>query len=175
MRIRSSLTIAPVALIAMTLVLSACASKPLDVSDETDAPIQQEVVDDSSSNDSANDPSTKGLSQEAIDQGFTVQEMPSGWPSELPLPDGIPVSAIRSGETFILLFDLAAVSEGEKIVAWYEASDWALTDDLETGGNRILSFASAESNDYGPLRRVTLGLGMNDWPTAFQYHLEVQE
>lgn len=175
MRSRPTLTLAPVALIVMTLVLSGCASKSVDVSDDTEAPVSQEIVDNSSSDDSANDASTKGLSQGAIDQGFTVEKMPNGWPSELPLPEGIPVSAMRSGETFILLFDLASVSEGEKIIAWYEASDWNLVDDFETDGNRIMSFDSAETNDYGALRRVTLGLGMNDWPTAFQYHLEVQE
>lgn len=175
MRIRPNLTIVPVALIAMTLILSACAPKSADISDDTEAPLSQETVDNSSADDSTNDASTKGLSQEAIDQGFTVEEMPSGWPAELPLPEGIPVSAIRSGETFVLLFDLASVNEGEKIISWYEASAWTLADDFEMDGNRLMSFESAETNDYGPLRRVTLGLGMNDWPTAFQYHLEVQE
>lgn len=175
MRTRSSLAHAPIAVIVMALVLSACAPKTVDNSEDVDAPISQEVVDTSTSDELANDPSTKGLSKEAIEQGFTVEKMPGGWPSELPLPDGIPVSAIRSGETFVLLFDLPSVSAGEEVIAWYQSSDWTLADDFETDGLRIMSFESAETNDYGPLRRVTLGLGMNGWPTGFQYHLEVQE
>ena len=175
MRAPRSLALAPGALLMMALILSACTTKPSGGNAEAEPQIKQEIIVNSSSDDSVAAASTKGLSQEAIDQGFTVEEMPSGWPAELPLPEGIPVSAFRSGETFVLLFDLASVSAGEEILAWYEANNWTLSDDMEAGGFRIMSFDSAETNDYGPLRRVTVGIGMNDWPTAFQYNLEVQE
>lgn len=118
---------------------------------------------------------TEGLSPEAIEQGFEVVPMPNGWPDDLPLPDGLPVSAFRSGDDFALAFDLASVSAGEAIFSWYQENGWSVEEDVETSGVRMMSFGSPEVNDYGPVRRITAGLGMTGWPTGFQYALTVQD
>ncbi len=175
MRTRPSFALAPMVLLVTALVLSACSTEPIDNTNEVTSPIQHEVVETSLPDAPKESDATKGLSAEAIEMGYTAVEMPSGWPSELPLPKGIPVSAFRSGENFVISIDLSSVSAGEDVIAWYLASDWTLAADLETDGARVMSFESSETNDYGPLRRVTLGLGANDWPTAFLYTLEVQE
>lgn len=180
MRIPTRLALAPAAFTIAMLALSGCAPASHDSVDteEIDVVAPDEVdanpVDDETDGETR-DASTRGLSKEAIDSGYTAVAMPSGWPGELPLPDGTVVSAFRSGKNFALVFDLRSIAAGEKILDWYEASDWVLADDIETEGIRVMSFESAESNDYGPLRRVTLGLGMVDWPTGFQYSLEVRE
>lgn len=99
----------------------------------------------------------------------------SGWPEDLPLPEGLPVIAYRDGENFALVFDLASVAAGEEVFAWYEANGWTLDQDVESDGVLLKEFGSPETNDYGPLRRVVLALGMVDWPTGFQYSLTVQD
>ena len=144
--------------------------------DDTEDPDGAQDPDDAEDPGDADDPDadTGGLSQEAYDQGFTATTMPSGWPDDLPLPDGVPVSAYRSGEDFALVFDLASVSAGEDVFAWYDAAGWSLEEDFEMDGIVMRSYGSPEVNDYGPVRRVTLALGMIDWPTGFQYSLTVQ-
>lgn len=176
MHARTSVGLTTVTMAVAMLMLGACASPSIpDVEDLVDSVTEfapdievevPEITDDSS---------TKGLSKEAIAGGHTVSKMPSGWPDDLPLPEGIPVVAMRSGSNFSMIFDLASVKAGEDVIAWYEKSNWTLEGDYEMDGNRVMSFDSPETNDYGPLRRITLGLGMSDWPTGFQYSLEVRE
>lgn len=117
----------------------------------------------------------EGLSQEAIDQGYTVVQLPSGWPSELPLPDGVPVTAFRSGGNFSMIFDVSSPAAGQEIMDWYQQQGWSVEGDFEMDSVHVMEFGSPETNDYGPLRRVTVGLGMTDWPTGFQYSLTVQD
>lgn len=154
-----------------------------DGGDDADSGTDDAETDDGSDDDSADDSSqddggsagTDGLSQAAVDQGFEATTMPNGWPDDLPLPDGTPVSAMRSAENFYLVFDLTSVEAGQELLDWYGSNGWDVLDDIEADGVHMMSFGSVETNDYGPLRRVTLGLGMTDWPTGFQYTLEVQE
>ncbi len=176
MRARISIGFTSAALAALIFTLGACASPASDPIDEIiervadavpDAPA--EVLEDSTGS------STEGLSREAIDSGHTIAELPGGWPDELPLPDGHPVSAIRMGTNFSMIFDVASIRAGEEVFTWYESNAWSTETDVEMDGVRVVTYASPETNDYGPLRRVTVGLGMTDWPTGFQYSLEVQE
>lgn len=176
MRARTSIGLTSVTIAVSMLTLTACASPvsiPVDEILESVTEIAPEIEADFS--EPTDDSSTKGLSKEAIAGGHTVSQMPSGWPDDLPLPEGIPVVAMRSGSNFSMIFDLASVKAGEDVIAWYEKSNWTIEGDYEMGGNRVMSFDSPETNDYGPLRRITLGLGMNDWPTGFQYSLEVRD
>ncbi len=177
MHARTSIGLTSVTALVTLLTLVACSSPATDPVEEIIENIVETEPDvEVEAPDSANDPATKGLSQEAIDGGYTIVKMPSGWPGELPLPDGHPVLAMRSGSNFVMHFDLSSVKAGEELIGWYEKSrDWTLSEDWENDGVRVMSFDSVETNDYGPLRRVILGLGMTDWPTGFQYNLEVRE
>lgn len=164
------------ALLAASLVLTGCsASGSPDVEVEEPEIIEPVAPAEEATEDSGPPPGTEGLSQEAIDQGHTVTELPGGWPDELPLPEGIPVIAFRDGQNFSLVYDLASVEAGQAVMAWYQDAGWSVEGDFEGEGVYMMEFGSPETNDYGPLRRVTVGLGMSDWPTGFQYNLQVQD
>ncbi|WP_193510035.1 hypothetical protein [Cryobacterium sp. BB736] len=177
MHARTSIGLTSVTALVTLLTLVACSSPAIDpVEDIAENIVETEPDVEVEAPEPGGDPATKGLSPEAIDGGYTIVKMPSGWPGELPLPDGHPVTAMRSGSSFYLVYDLSSVKAGEEVIAWYESkSDWTLEEDWENDGVRVMTFDSVETNDYGPLRRVILGLGMTDWPTGFQYNLEVRE
>lgn len=164
------------ALLTATLVLTGCgASGTPDVELDEAETIEPAAPAEEAPEDTGPPPGTEGLSQEAIDQGHTVTELPGGWPEDLPLPEGIPVIAFRDGQNFSLVYDLVSVEAGQDVMTWYQDAGWSVEGDFEGEGVHLMEFGSPETNDYGPLRRVSTGLGMSDWPTGFQYSLQVQE
>ena len=177
MHARTSIGLTSVTALVTLLTLVGCSSPATDpIEDIVENIVETEPDVEVEAPSPADDAATKGLSKEAIDGGYTIVKVPNGWPGELPQPDGHPVTAIRNGSSFVLLYDLSSVKAGEELIAWYQSSsDWVLETDWEEEDVWVLSFTSVETNDYGPLRRVTLGLGMTDWPTGFQYNLEVRE
>ncbi|AYF98002.1 hypothetical protein [Protaetiibacter intestinalis] len=172
--------LAPAALAVAALALCACVPTVPSVPDldELGELVEdaEELVSDAPEDEGDDDtvqPGTEGLSPEAIAAGYTAVEMPSGWPSELPLPDGIPVSGIRSGESFYLVFDAASADELTALHDWYRGAGWTVESEFEVDGVVLSIYASPETNETGPLRRATVS-GMADWPTGVQYNLEVQ-
>lgn len=178
MRTPSSRAVIALVLTLSVSALAACSQPPADApGDEVDNDSISEVSDPEPTEapDEPSQPGTGNLSQEARDQGFSEVQLPGGWPSELPLPDGTPVSAMRSGKSFYLVYDLSSAEAGLKLFDWYQSAGWSVMDDVELGGVHSMTFGSPETDDYGPERVVGITLGMTDWPTGLQYSLTVQD
>lgn len=164
MRTRS-LSIATAGALAVGLALSGCTSPLESIQNDLEGLIEE--LEDIEVAEPIDEPADD--SSTANDEADETDEvaMPSGFPSELPLPDGKRTLAMRNGADFVINYDDASAASMERIDRWFEQNGWELVDDFESPPTRAWSWGSPETDDYGHLRMVTLGFNSDDGFATF--------
>lgn len=164
MRIRSPLTLASCALI-VSLALVGCSS-PLDQLQEGLDDLTEQLGDVGPPEDdnSTNDPVDEEIVEEAA--------MPSGFPSDLPLPDGTLTDGMRSDSNFFLAYTGSTAASLDAMVQWFTSNGWELLSDVELPPTQAWEYGSPETNDYGNLRSVAVSF--NSETTEVFYSLTVR-
>lgn len=134
--------------------------------DTSDASDEGDASDDDSSDDSSDENSSD-------EEDYPEVDMPSGFPEELPLPEGTLWSAFRNGESFYLQYGKTVAESIDPMVQWFVDNGWELISDVEMPPMQAWEFGSPETNDYGHLRRVNIGYNKDDHTTIWS--LDVAE
>ncbi|HRN28758.1 MAG TPA: hypothetical protein PK890_03515 [Terrimesophilobacter sp.] len=149
-------TLVGAALIA-ALVLTGCSS-PADLLEDQLDELTEQLDDSVDSVDDADE--TDAETEEA--EEYDEVAMPSGFPAELPLPEGVLTHAIREGKNFVFTYYEVDAASVEAMVAWHTSAGWELVTDMEIPPVRGWTFGSPETNDYGHLQVVDFSFNADD-------------
>jgi hypothetical protein len=165
MRIRALIAVTT-GITAAALVLAGCSS-PLDkfVDGLDEITEQLEDLDITDVVDEVTDDETE--------DDVVEVPMPSGFPADLPLPDGTLTVAMRNAKNFSLVYAESTVAGIDAVVQSFTSKGWELVEDVELYPAQVWTFGSPETNDYGHIRKVTLGFNSEDFSST--YFLDVRD
>lgn len=92
--------------------------------------------------------------------------VPADFPGELPQPDGRLASVITTEVVWMLVYDIAEISEAQRLAAWFVDNGYTEISAADTGGLRTWIYENE-------LYSVTLG-AMETETVALQYTVKVR-